>query len=106
MAAIINETSSVHTAGNITDVWHDAILGLCNPVTLEGEDHETLKKVDDSDTSSWRDAMDLLCRAIVIDEELEEEHAWGCIMAETQCIPAYTYPCGDSDSDDDGIAIK
>jgi len=86
------------------------LLGLCGPVVLEEQETTQTRKsladaldTNDTVTSPWQDAIRLLCRAIVIDEKLEEEEAWECIMAETRCLPR----CGEGFERDyeDDVAV-
>lgn len=97
---------------SLVDAWQEAIHFVCQSAVPEEVGSRKEKSVapqecqeerDDDDaakTSTWDDALDLLCRAMVIDEELEEKITWERLVAENRCIA----PCGgvfDDDYDDD-----
>lgn len=112
--------------GEVTDSeslsasWHDAFFTCCGPITVDIEKEEKQDEKlrneassdivkddssDDSSISAWDEAVNLLCRAMVVDEDWEEEetlermrleHGW-----ELRCSMC---TCGDADDviiDDD-----
>jgi len=106
---MVVEASAPNSTDSPSDSWQDALLGFCSPIAICGEDEHEIRSLSSLEASrsvvpsksTWQDAVDLLCRAIVIDEQLEEEAAWKSIMAERRCIPT----CGAFDSDDDNDVV-
>lgn len=102
------------------DAWQDALYLVCHSVAIhEGEEatkevhqqeqeqqQQHVKGRDDCNgvatntmPSPWDDAFDLLCRAMVTDEELEEKLTWDRLVAESRSAIM-------DDDDDDDILYK
>lgn len=102
----------------LMDAWQDALYLVCHSVAIhEGEEatkevhqqeqqQQHVKGRDDCNgvatntmPSPWDDAFDLLCRAMVTDEELEEKLTWDRLVAESRSAIM-------DDDDDDDILYK
>ena len=104
---------------SLMDAWKDAMYIMCHSVALREEEkmtkevqlqqqqqqqlHDSRGDGNDAATSTtpspWNDAFDLLCRAMVTDEDLEEKLTWDRLEAESRSAL-------DDDDDDDIVYIS
>lgn len=84
---------------SVSGSWNAALSQLCHPLAFADEqDGQQIRKVesgdysplcmDDEATSTWNQAVSLLCRALDIDDDgKEEEEVWERMYWEARCSP-------------------